>query len=95
INQTELTFELQEDATVVTAVLTLEANNAGNQSGVLELQGQQLELLQLALDGTTLAADAYTVTDDSLTITGLAQQHQLRIVTRIDPAANTALEGLY
>ncbi|MDP2546236.1 aminopeptidase N [Oceanobacter sp. 4_MG-2023] len=95
INQTELTFELQEDATVVTAVLTLEANNAGNQSGVLELQGQQLELLQLTLDGTTLAADAYTVTDDSLTITGLAQQHQLSIVTRIDPAANTALEGLY
>ncbi len=95
INTTELTFELQDDATLVTSVLALEANSAVDSQGELTLHGQELELVAVELDGQALDANRYSTSDESLTISGLADQHTLSIVTRIQPDKNTALEGLY
>ncbi len=43
IHRTDLHFELEEDAAIVTSRLQLERNKAGN--GPLELHGEELELL--------------------------------------------------
>ncbi|WP_221799600.1 aminopeptidase N [Oceanobacter mangrovi] len=95
ISSTELSFELYEEATLVTSTLMIEANGNLPASGSLRLDGQQLELVSVAIDGAAVAADAYQQDEESLTLSGLGSQHTLTIVTRIYPAQNTALEGLY
>ena len=93
INRTELHFELQEDYTIVTSRLHL--LRAVGEPAPLELHGQELELLELAIDGEVLPEGQYTVTPDSLQIDGLPEQCVLTCVTRILPQENTSLEGLY
>ena len=95
IETSELTFELQPQATLVTAVLSLVRNPEVSSAGCLRLDGQQLELLSVAIDGVTQDADQYQLDDESLTLNGLQDAHQLTIQTRIYPHQNTALEGLY
>ena len=95
IDQTELTFQLDEAHTLVTSKLSLRRNNAPSATGELTLNGQQLELVSVALDGQLLSAERYTVDDEFLCLFGLQEQHELEIVTRIYPDKNTALEGLY
>ncbi|MBM95210.1 MAG: aminopeptidase N [Oceanospirillaceae bacterium] len=95
IDQTELTFQLEDDSTLVTSRLALRRNDSLTPEGYLRLDGQQLELVSVTLDGQLVAAEQYQLDDESLTLSGLQEQHQLEIVTRIHPDKNTALEGLY
>jgi aminopeptidase N len=59
------------------------------------LDGRKLELVSIALDGRLLGVDDYNVDTEHLTVPGVERQAVLEIVTRIDPAANTSLDGLY
>ena len=63
----------------------------------LRLDGESLELLAVELDGRVLSPDAYT--HDALGLTVHAAQAlpqcALRTRVRVNPAANTRLEGLY
>jgi aminopeptidase N len=94
VEQVELHFALHESDTVVTSRLKLVARNpAGN--APLHLDGQGLELLAIELDGRPLAGAEYTLEAESLTIASLPARCELRVVTRIHPDRNTALEGLY
>ncbi|ASP40499.1 aminopeptidase N [Bacterioplanes sanyensis] len=95
IDHTELTVELFDDYTDVTAQLRIRRNDELDAAGSLTLDGQELELLSVALDGNTLSAEQYQVGDESLTLSGLGDQHLLTIRNRIYPQNNTALEGLY
>jgi aminopeptidase N len=96
VDQVELDFRLDEAATEVTARLALRRNPAaGEGRGPLVLDGQELELLGLALDGEPLGANRYTVDDDQLTVQGLPDAGVLETRVRIRPERNTALEGLY
>ncbi len=92
----ELTFRLDETATLVRSRMHIKAAYpyAG---GVrpLVLDGQELELVRLKLDGVAMPAEAYSLTADSLTIIEPPEQFVIDIETRINPSANTALEGLY
>ena len=95
IDKTELTVELLDDYTDVTATLSLRRNDELDATGILQLDGQELELLSIDLDGEPLAAERYQLGEETLTLHGLAEQHQLTIKNRIYPHKNTALEGLY
>ncbi|WP_430461996.1 aminopeptidase N [Thalassolituus sp. LLYu03] len=95
ITSTDLTFELNDDSTLVTSRLSLVRNEQAQATAPLVLAGQELELISVAIDGVTLAASAYQTDDESLTIHSVPAQFELKIVTRIYPAKNTALEGLY
>lgn len=95
IERTELTFELQDEHTLVTALLDLVRNDQAADGADLLLAGQDLELISLVLDGQTLTNEQYDLGDESLTVKGVQQRSQLVIKTRIYPAKNTALEGLY
>ena len=90
--QTDLTFEIEPGATRVTANLTLERQRDGDE---VRLDGQELELISVAVDGRALSGNEYRVDDDSLTLFGLSDRANVEIVTRITPETNTSLEGLY
>lgn len=97
IDQTRLHFELGEAGALVKANLMLRRNPECALKGpvALELQGVELELKRLVLDGKPLAAADYRVTPESLLITGVPDQFELECVTLIHPEKNKSLEGLY
>ena len=88
-----LDFVLDPEATVVTATQRLERQSA--EPADLVLDGEGLELLSISLDGQPLPADAYTLEATRLTLHAPPDRFTLEIKNRIQPAANTALEGLY
>lgn len=92
VESLNLHFTLDESATEVSARMQL---RAVDQVGPLRLDGQELELLAIRIDGTALEEDAYRIDDESLTLLTPPDAFELEIVTRINPSANTALEGLY
>ena len=96
IDETNLTFELYEDHTLVHAQLVMRRNPArGADLPPLVLDGQELELLALAMDDVDLQASDYQLTDSHLTLQPLASNFTLNSTVRIHPESNTALEGLY
>ena len=69
IDETHLTFELFEDHTLVHAQLVMRRNPAaGTGLPPLVLDGQQLELLSVALDDRELSAGDYQLSDSHLTL---------------------------
>ena len=92
VTDTHLKFELNDGYTQVHSVLTLKQVGKGNE---LVLNGQDLELLSIRLDGNDLTTDDYVLGDETLTLSGLGSSHELAISTQIYPEKNTALEGLY
>ena len=94
IRTVALRFELFPDKTLVHAELQIEANEQSNNS-TLELHGEQLKLLRIELDGIELSKQQYAVTAETLSIDGVPKKFQLNSSVEIDPANNTALEGLY
>src|SRR6056300_338235 len=92
-DQTELHFDIHDGATTVSS--TLQVRRLNSDCDVLELLGEELELLSVAVDGRELGSNEYELTDRGMRIFGLGEQHQIQVVTRICPEENTALEGLY
>jgi aminopeptidase N len=96
VDQVELQFRLEPADTVVEARLAMRRNPAaGERSPPLVLDGQELELIGLRLDGEALGSNRYRVEDDHLIVHDLPAAFTLESTVRIDPEANTALEGLY
>lgn len=91
VSQIELEFELHPTATRVLAVSQLQRNVAG--ADTLWLDGQQLTLVSLEVNGEEWLQK--TQSDDGILLSGLPEQFELKVRTVLDPAANSALEGLY
>jgi aminopeptidase N len=95
LSRTDLTLRLEGDHAFVEAVLALEATTAAVPAP-LELAGIDLELLEISLDGQPLAAPLYRHTAAGLTLLNPpGGPFQLRTLVRLEPQANTSLEGLY
>ncbi len=93
IKNVELTFELDEKRTRVTSRLQLARTIEDDKPLVLD--GEQLTLISIALNGIALSEDAYQVDDNSLTIPVAEDDFTLEIITEINPVENTSLEGLF
>ncbi len=93
----DLGFDLDPADTVVTATLCLRRNpEAATADAPLRLDGEELELVALALDGGPLSPGDYRIEPDgSLVIPKLPDACVLEVRTRIVPERNTALSGLY
>lgn len=91
VSKTDLTFELDPTATRVTASLTFQRNG----TGAMVLDGQQLKLVSLRLNGQLLTSAQYQLTEHSLEIAEPGDAGVLEIITELNPEQNTALEGLY
>ena len=93
IPRTHLHVSLAPGATRVTATLVLE--RSGEADAPLVLDGADFALESIGVDGRELGPDEYARDATCLTFHGLPDRAELRLVTRLDPDANTALEGLY
>ena len=95
VEHIELGIDLDPAATVVAARLHLVRQNPG----ALELDGEGLALLEIALDHRPLPPRAYRLAtrgdEQTLTIAELPERCVLDIAVRISPEANTSLMGLY
>ena len=95
IETVDLDVLLDPTATVVRAKLRLKPNGAGAPAPLI-LDGEELKLHSLALDGKPLPDGSFIATPDGLTIAQPPQgPFTLEIETVLDPAANTQLMGLY
>jgi aminopeptidase N len=93
IDEVALDIALDPAATRVKARLTIR-RNGGHGEGLI-LDGVRLKPIALALDGRALAETEYAIDEDGLTIAVVPDAFVLATEVEIDPAANTALEGLY
>ncbi len=94
IDVVDLNFRLLPDATLVRARVHF-ARQTGLPVGQLALDGEELELLEIALDGQPLTPDAFRITDTGLVLHRPPERFTLETTVRIDPSANTELSGLY
>ena len=96
VDTIHLHFDLLDDHTDVSAVIHFSRHpDAKDFSHTLYLNGEDLCLKSVAIDGEALASDAYTVTDTHLVIENCPETFVLETQVQIDPAANTQLSGLY
>ena len=89
----ELIFTITDAYTTVENKLQLQ-KHPGTEN-TLVLNGVELELQEISLDGNILASSEYSTDADSLTLVNLPDIFTLLITTRIYPEKNTALEGLF
>jgi aminopeptidase N len=96
VDQVALEFDLQQQRTVVSSHLQVRRNPASEvNSTELVLDGENLKLLTITLDGRELHQGEFEIDDHSLTIPGVAERFTLSVQVEINPQENTALEGLY
>ncbi|XOF34208.1 MAG: aminopeptidase N [Candidatus Electrothrix sp. YB6] len=96
ISTVHLRVELDPAQTRVTARTAIQRNpQAEDMQAPLELDGEHLELVSVIVDERELHQDEYIYDGAVLRITEVPDQFHLEIETLINPAANTALEGLY
>jgi aminopeptidase N len=97
VDTVELEFDLGEDGSEIASRLTLRRNPAAQPAEPgLRLDGDELELRAISLDGRPLAPDEYALEPDgALVVAEVPDRFRLDIRTRIHPERNTALHGLY
>ena len=92
----ELDFRILEENTRVRAQLTIEPRDETVPGTPLVLDGDELKLDSIAIDGAPLVLSAYLADANSLTL--VEPPHRRFVLdteVTLDPAANTKLMGLY
>lgn len=97
IESVNLDFDLDEENTQVQSVMKVKSDYDTTTGEVrpLHLDGDELTLTGIAIDGRPLKPEEYVVDDKGLTILNPPKEFELSIGTEIHPKANTKLEGLY
>ena len=94
VDTVELGFDLDPDRTVVANRITMRHNPA-SQSQDIVLHGEEIELVQLRMNGKPLAPTEYKLDGSTLTIRKAPAKVVLEIETLCAPVQNTTLSGLY
>ncbi|MCI5073467.1 aminopeptidase N [Oricola sp.] len=97
IETTELHFTLEPEATIVRATLAMRRREGVPADTPLTLDGDELALEGLRINGETPAENGYTATPEKLVIGELPADDTftVEIETRLNPSANKQLMGLY
>ncbi|MBY0562906.1 MAG: aminopeptidase N [Hyphomonadaceae bacterium] len=93
VDEIALVFTLAPNDTLVAASSAI--RRLAPDACPLILDGARLHLENIAIDGRPLTTDEYRVEADALIIHAPPAAFRLEVMTRIDPASNTHLEGLY
>ena len=91
VDSIDLDVDIRADHALVGAKLQIRRNAAGP----LVLDGDELELVSVSLDGKPLEKKDFSLTADKLSIPDVPDAFVLETLTRIVPQKNTKLEGLY
>jgi aminopeptidase N len=96
VDTIDLQFELDEETTLVKATTVFKKNIASQSTArCLILQGEELKLLSIQLNGQPLDKKNYQLSSKLLTLTDVPDQFTLTIHNEISPINNTELNGLY
>ncbi|TAK45408.1 MAG: aminopeptidase N, partial [Betaproteobacteria bacterium] len=96
IERVALDVDLRDADALVKARLEIRRNPASAEPRApLALDGGELQLAALALDGVLLRANRYSLSPERLVIPDVPAAFTLETVSRIVPHNNTRLEGLY
>ncbi len=95
----DLCFKLDPEKTIVSSEIKFKCiKNNPNHDSYLILDGKNLKLISLAIDGIKLDKNSYKLKEDKLEILSnkiTNSEFKLNCITEINPKDNTALEGLY
>ncbi|WP_075217500.1 aminopeptidase N [Mongoliimonas terrestris] len=96
IDTVDLAVAFHEAETTVTATLALRRRDGTPPGAALLLDGDDITLGSVAIDGKVLPPETYTAAPEGLILQSPpADPFRLTLVTVLDPAANTKLMGLY
>ncbi len=95
VKQLDLHFDVDTDSTIVRAEMAFQLRDETSATQDLVLNGSDLQLLSMTLNGRVLNEGDYTIEGETLTIADAPQHSLLKTEVRIHPASNSALEGLY
>lgn len=97
IDEIDLTVDIFDDQTIITSILNIIKRDKSDKKKMnLELQGENMELLGIKMNGLTLSSDRYQVSADKLVLLNLTEEaFSLELTNKIDPVNNKALEGFY
>lgn len=94
VESVNLGFMIEPEFTVVKSRIQFNYNNDSSHQS-LELNGVDLELLRISINGKKLNPDEYSLSNEILTIHAVPEKFELQVENKIYPSKNTALEGLY
>ena len=96
VSTVDLDVDLRDDFALVKARLAITRNpESADPKAALELDGDELELVSVALNGKPLSEDQFTASSERLEIPGVPDRFTLETLVRILPKQNTKLMGLY
>jgi aminopeptidase N len=94
VTSLDLTFELDEEFTIVTNVMKIKSQEV-DPSFTLKLDSIDLELLEIYINDLKIDDTRYSYKDEVLSISKVPAEFTLKIKNKIYPQNNTELEGLY
>ncbi len=95
VGSAHLDIVIHDAATTVTSRLNIVKNPDVASPSTLRLDGRDIMLRSLRLDGRLLSAADYRANDRSIEIDVVADACEVEVVSECCPDKNTALEGLY
>ncbi|MDH4019920.1 MAG: aminopeptidase N [Xanthomonadales bacterium] len=95
VNNLDIHFDISSDTTTVSAEMELQLKDASKVSQDIVLNGDDLQLVSMSLNGRALNNDDYAIEGETLTIFDAPPKSVIKTEVRIHPASNSALEGLY
>ena len=95
IPEVDLAFDLEPEATLVHSTLRIERKSDAPSNAPLVLDGIDLTLVSLQVDGKPWSSDDYALDDATLTLSNLPATATVSITSRCRPDANSTLMGLY
>ena len=95
IDQVYLHFDLHETKTIVKSILQIRRAPKASSRAALCLNGEDLNLKTVILDGRVLSPQCYQVDAKALVIKKVPKAFTLETKVEIDPKNNTKLSGLY
>ena len=95
VPEIRMRFELDAERTIVTATSRIERAPHAREDAPLALDGEDLELVSLRIDGTEPAAGSWRIDGQRLSIDRCPASFEIEIVTAISPRTNRQLSGLY
>lgn len=96
VDHVYLHIDLFEDRAIVRSVLHMHRHSqAQNQQAPLVLNGEEMILQKIILDGIELEKNQYEISSSTLTVLAVPKKFILETEVAIKPALNKALSGLY
>lgn len=96
IDTVKLEFDLDPESTGVTNTMHVVPNPQSTEKGApLVLNGEELTLVSVTVNGRLLSETEYDVSPTALTIPNIVGESTISIVNRFSPVQNTALSGIY